>query len=204
MTRIIAGMFDHVDAAAPAIEALTAARFEESDYQIFHVNAPGQHDAYPGGGDEYADEGSRNSGVGAAVGAVAGAAVGAGVGTALAAAIGTAVAGPVGTIAGLGVGAYVGSLGGALAASEDADDSRIEHPARPDAASRRAGAMLAIAVHVNGDRELAISILRVAGAVDIEEADGQWRDRDWVDFDATCAPRLVSAADGRDAAALAR
>jgi hypothetical protein len=36
-----------------------------------------------------------------------------------------------------------------------------------------------------------IYTLRAEGAVDIERAEGEWRDGDWVDFNPIAAPRLV-------------
>ena len=36
-----------------------------------------------------------------------------------------------------------------------------------------------------------IDALRAEGAADIERAEGEWRDGDWVDFNPVAAPQLV-------------
>ena len=40
----------------------------------------------------------------------------------------------------------------------------------------------------------AIEALRAQGAADIEQAQGEWRDGDWADFNPVAAPRLVESA----------
>ena len=127
-----------------------------------------------------------NAGTGAGVGALSGGAIGA---------VAGAVGGPVGAVVGAGVGAYVGSLGGALFASEDGDvtGSNAQDAAPEDRAPRRGGVLLAIHVVDDNERAAVIEALRDGGALDIEAAEGEWRDRDWVDFDPTRPPARVSA-----------
>jgi hypothetical protein len=58
MELIIAGRFPtkgEADAVALALEPFVA----RADICIFHNNPPGQHDAYPIGGDEYRDPGAK-------------------------------------------------------------------------------------------------------------------------------------------------
>lgn len=62
---IIAGMFDIVAKANLAVEDLHRAQFGSEDVGVFHINAPGQHDAYPNGGEDYEEE--RRAGVMVAV-----------------------------------------------------------------------------------------------------------------------------------------
>lgn len=85
-------------------------------------------------------------------------------------------------------GAYMGSLAGAM--------YRLgNHDYRPRASERRPGGVLLsvrIADPVNEKR--VIATLRAQGAADIEQAQGEWRDGDWADFNPVAAPRLVESA----------
>ena len=189
MMTIVAGTLRHVDDAQPIIGVLQARGIPEARYQVFHVNSPGQHAALGTGGDVDKDSGARNAGTGAGVGALSGGAIGA---------VAGAVGGPVGAVVGAGVGAYVGSLGGALFASEDGDvtGSNAQGAAPEDRAPRRGGVLLAVHVMDDKERADAIAALRKGGALDIESAEGEWRDRDWVDFDPTKTPDRVGNAEG--------
>jgi hypothetical protein len=42
-----------------------------------------------------------------------------------------------------------------------------------------------------------VDTLRAQGAADIEEAEGEWRDGDWVDFNPVAKPKLVERTLGR-------
>jgi hypothetical protein len=177
MDRIIAGRFQ-TKGAADAVAALMAKYIDATDICIFHNNPPGQHDRFPVGGDEDEDpgaEGAENSSVGSAIaGGLAGGAIG-------------ALGGPAVAIAAAAVGAYSGSLVGAMHALGDND--------RPGAPDRRPGGII-LSVRINRplNEKLVVDTLRAEGAVDIEEAQGEWRDGDWVDFDPVAAPHLVAAA----------
>lgn len=59
------------------------------------------------------------------------------------------------------------------------------------AAERRSGILLAIHVTTHGERSAALHAFRAYCAMDVEEAEGEWRGRDWVDFDPARAPQLV-------------
>lgn len=147
-----------------------------ADICIFHNNPPGQHDAYPGGGDEDHDPGAEGADRSAA-----GTAVAAGL---TAGAIG-ALGGPVVAVAAAATGAYMGSLAGAM-------HGLGEHEDVPHAPDRRpGGVILSVRIATPANEKRVISALRAQGAADIEQADGEWRDGDWKDFDPVAAPRLV-------------
>ncbi len=61
MERIIAGRFETKD-AADAAAAKLAQFIDATAIGIFHNNPPGQHDAFPSGGDELVDAGSEGAG----------------------------------------------------------------------------------------------------------------------------------------------
>jgi len=69
---------------------------------------------------------------------------------------------------------------------------------KPQPPQRRPGGMM-LSVHIAdpANVERVIDALRTRGAADIEEADGEWRDGNWVDFDPVAVPRLVDAGAGR-------
>jgi hypothetical protein len=180
MERIIAGRFQ-TKAEADVVAAFMSPYIAATDICIFHNNPPGQHDAYPAGGDEDSDpgaEGADKSSAGTAV--AAGLAAGA---------IG-ALGGPVVAIAAAATGAYMGSLAGAMHGLGDADKA-------PQALERRpAGIILSVRIATPVNEKRVIAALREQGAADIEQADGEWRDGDWTDFDPVAAPHLVASAFG--------
>ncbi|MEO5699089.1 MAG: hypothetical protein ABIS17_04680 [Casimicrobiaceae bacterium] len=172
MTRIIAGVFETFTEAARTREALVEAGFGAGDICSFFNNAPGQHAEIPTGGDETKDPEAQD----AAKGAAGGAAVGAGVGLAVGLAAGPAA------LAIAGVGAYIGSLAGTGQATEDEDGPPHRRPA---------GVMVAVNVG-DGARETdAVRVLHACGADNIERAQGQWVDGDWIDFNPIADPVLV-------------
>ena len=188
MSAIVAGSFRHIAETEPVIEALEALGIPKARYQVFHVNAPGQHAVLASGGDVDKDSGAQHTDTGVTVGAVTGGVAGA--------VIGTAVGGPLGAMAGAGVGAYVGSLGGALASTQDGDTEGSHSPqaAPEERAPRRGGVLIAVSIADARERVAVIDSLRRSGAEDIEATTGEWRDRDWIDFDPTRPPSLVEPA----------
>lgn len=172
MPTIIAGRFIGQDEAAAAMERLVQAGFDRDEIALFFVNAPGQHDRFPIGGDEDESPGTEKAGPGAVAGA-------GGVGAALGLAA-APVLGPVGAMAGAAVGAYVGSLVGALnklPPDEDKGDTHL--PREP----RKSGVLVAVAAPTSPQRASAIELLRAAGAEEVEYAEGEIRGGDWTDFD---------------------
>jgi len=181
MTTIIAGMFETIDKAQGAMGELLNGNFGEKDVCSFANNPPGQHAAFPIGGDEDADPGA----VHADSGAGKGAAIGLGAG----AAVGAVTAGPPGAAVGAGIGAYVGSLVGALHGLEDSG-TETEPVRRP------AGVVVAVKIENGNAEQAAISTLQAQGALHIEKADGQWRDGKWIDFDPVSVPVIVDSPAG--------
>jgi hypothetical protein len=173
MERIIAARFQTVG-EADAVAAMLS-YIDTADISIFHNNPPGQHGTLALGGDEDEDPSAAGAGKTSATTAVsAGLAAGA---------IG-ALGGPVVAVAAAAVGAYTGSLVGAMAGMGNHDDE-------PHREERRAGIMLSVRIAEPANEKRVIATLRAEGAADIEEADGEWRDGGWSDFDPVASPRLV-------------
>lgn len=176
MDQIIAGRFQ-TKGEADVAAALMVNYVDKDDICIFHNNPPGQHGIYPVGGDEDADPGAREA-EGSTVASAAAAGLTAG-------AIGAA-GGPVVALAAAGVAAYTGSLLGALnGLGDDAAPDR-----GPD--RRHGGIILAVRIADPAAEKRIISDLEHQGAVDIEKANGEWRDGDWVDFNPVARPQLVA------------
>ena len=175
MEQIIAGRFE-TKGIADTVASVLRAFVDDADICIFHNNPPGQHDAYPVGGDEDEDpgaEGAENSSVGTAL--AAGLAAGA---------IG-ALGGPVVAIGAAAVGAYTGSLMGAMSGLGDHEDAPGKEERRPG------GIILSVRIAYPSNEDRVIDVLRKEGAAGIERARGEWRDGDWADFDPVAAPQLV-------------
>lgn len=179
MAQILIGQFDDFDAAETTAHELRSLGVAQGDMEIFALNAPGQHDQYPLGGDEDADRDARDGDKGA----VAGAAIGGVAGLALGAAA-IPVAGPIAAAAGLAVGAYTGALHGAV-------NTMGETPPQAAIPARPAGVRLAANVLSPSHREHVLAAFRRNGARSIEEADGTWRDASWTDFDPVSVPRWI-------------
>jgi len=176
MNRIIAGIFEASPKADAAAQALRDAGFPRDSVSTYHNNAPGQHGLLPAGGDEIADPEAQGAEKGAARAALVGSVLGAG--------LGAAVGGPLGAVAGAGVGAYTGALGGAL--NELGDEDKTLPPMR-----RPAGIMVAVRLDGSISEDTAVALLRDDGAVVIEQADGEWRDGEWADFDPLATPKVI-------------
>ncbi|MDX3907261.1 MAG: hypothetical protein QHC78_16345 [Pigmentiphaga sp.] len=192
MSLIVAARFDSFPEAEEARRKLFAAGFAREDISIFFVNPAGQHDRYPLGGDQAADAGARK----AKKGAVAGAALLGVVGAIVGSLVWLYAAGSVlALIIAVGVGAYIGSLGGALVATRSAARA---YRAGHSTGMRRAGVLAA--VHVTEASEAAAAqVLRECGGMDVERAQGHWRDGDWVDFDPVAPPVLSDKVQARPA-----
>jgi hypothetical protein len=175
MARIIAGRFQ-TKGEADAVAELMEQYIDTADICIFHNNPPGQHGVLAGGGDESVDPGADGAGQslagGAAVAALTAGAIG-------------SIGGPVVALAAAAAGAYAGSLGGAL-------DGLGNHEDLP--APRPAGIIFSVRISDPATESRVIDTLRTEGAADIERADGEWRDGDWVDFNPVAAPLLVDGA----------
>lgn len=189
MSTIIAGRFETQEKAEKACASLRDAGFGKDQLSLFFVNPHGQHDIYPIGGDEPASPGSEDSGRGALAGGGVGAAAGVALGVAAA-----PVVGPVGAVVGGGIGAYTGSLVGAMnktdkesEVDEMADNTPLEEEQLTE---RHAGMHVAVKV-TDDNRKEAINALRLHGAEELEEAQGQLENGEWVDFDPREAVKLL-------------
>ena len=176
MEQIIAGRFENkakADAAAAAIVRYV----DRTDICIFHNNPPGQHGTTTASAVEVINPGLEADDESAVSSAMAaGLAAGA---------IGLA-GGPVVALAAAGVAAYTGSLIGAMGGMQDEQSKQLPN-------LRPAGVILAVRIARPGGEKFVIGDLRVAGAEDIESAEGEWRDGDWVDFNPVQEPHLIAA-----------
>lgn len=215
MSYIVAARFDSWASAEVAARALHGQGYPDSALHTFYVNSPGAHAQHPVGGDRTADGDAR----GAQFGAVAGAAALGLAGAAIFSIVSLAVdASPYVIVAAAAVGAYIGSLIGAMkvaghrknvgaaqaARAAQGTASGVDRlrdtgagRSRTAAADAEAGylpvrhAGVLLAVHASPEQETTIArILRDAGGMDIERAQGHWAKGSWVDFDPVAAPRL--------------
>lgn len=176
MEQIIAGRFE-TKAMADAAAAAIVRYIDRTDICIFHNNPPGQHGTTTASGLEAINPGLEAEGDSAVSSAVA-AGLTAGV-------IGLA-GGPVVALAAAGVAAYTGSLIGAMGGMQDEQSAQLPN-------LRPAGVILAVRIARPGSEKFVIGDLRTGGAEDIEKAEGEWRDGDWVDFNPVQEPHLVAA-----------
>ncbi len=181
MTQILIAQFDDFDTAHAAGSDLRSLGVAQGDMEIFHLNAPGQHDRTPIGGDEDADPGAEDG----EKGQLTGAAVGGAAGLALGAAA-IPVIGPIAAAAGLAVGAYTGSLHGAMSKLGDTPGA-IAAPARP------AGVRLSVNLAKPALHGPVLATFRRHGAHSIEEAEGTWRNGTWAEFDPVSTPQWLLA-----------
>ena len=179
---IVVAQFDDFESAQAARTDLRALGVGEADTEVFQLNAPGQHDAYPIGGDQHTDEGARGGERGAGSGAAVGAAAGLAVGAAA-----VPVVGPLAAVAGVAAGAYVGSLRGAVGTMGDEGEAAAQ--AAPD---RPAGVRLAVHVADAVSRDACIDLLHRHGTRSIELAHGAWN-AGWTDFDPLSKPNWLEA-----------
>ncbi|AJP57590.1 hypothetical protein UC34_12465 [Pandoraea vervacti] len=172
MATIVVGRFDTFEQAGDAARRLYARRFGTDDVSVFFLNPAGQHARFPIGGDMHADPGARPGGFGAILGLVAGLIVGGAIGV---------------TIYRFGmpwwpipiIAAFVGGYGGALAGALSRMRSRRAKAQTYDA--RDAGVIVAARV-TSQTPESAMTVLRNAGANDIQHTEGVWEDGEWRDF----------------------
>lgn len=188
MSLIVAARFDTFDAAEGAAAALTNHGVTPDDLYTFYVNPPGAHDRYRVGGDMAADPDSEGAPYTAVAGAAAVGLVGALVGGVIAFTLTDSILPLVG---GAGVGAYVGSLAGAVYSlgRKRPTRTREQHAQAKAHEGRPAGVVLA--VHTSQEHEKRIvEILRTAGGIEVERAQGRWLNGRWEDFDPLVTPTL--------------
>jgi len=187
MALIVAARFTTFDQAQSAARALFANGFAEDDVHIFYVNMAGAHGAYPIGGDRPADPDAGPAQYGALLGGAGLGLIGAVVGGLIASAMGLT---PLAVLAVAGVGAYIGSLMGALfVVGKRKPGSAPRASGQPDhPEARHAGVLLALHTDLTREGD-ACRLLRAAGGVDVERANGRWQDGHWVDFDPLQPPQ---------------
>jgi hypothetical protein len=176
VNHIIAGRFQTKSKADAAAKIITC-YVDRRDICIFHNNPPGQHGVLPMGGDEESSPGADRAQDSSATTAIAAGLVGGAIGLA---------GGPVTALAAASVAAYTGSLLGMM---EGANENA---PPGSTPVGRPAGVILAVRIALPANEEIVIDDLRLGGAEDIEEADGEWRDSNWVDFNPIQPPRLIA------------
>lgn len=182
MHTIIAGRFQQQSEVEYTVDELQRAGFARDRISTFYVNPPGQHDAYPIGGDRAASPGAEQSAKGVATGAAIGAAAGVAA---------TPFLGPVGAVTGGLVGAHVGGLVGSMSQMKEKDDGDAPIHAQDPPAQRQSGMMVAVAVGDDAQEDQAIHVLRAAGAADIERTQGTIANGDWSDFNPLDTPNLI-------------
>ncbi len=179
MAHILMAQYDDFESAEAAAADLRALGIGAPEVEIFALNAPGQHDRFPVGGDVDEDRGARKGDQGAVTGAAMGSAAGLAVGAAAA-----VVAGPLAVAAGAAIGAYTGSLAGAVNRMGE-EERAVEIPARP--------AGVRVAVNVTAVPEEAIvAVFRRHDVRSIERGEGTWRGG-WRDFDPVSVPHWIEA-----------
>jgi hypothetical protein len=181
VTQILSGQFDDFERAELLATELQTLGVDSDDIQKFVLNAPGQHDRYPIGGDEDADPTARGGESGAATGAALGGAAGVALGAAA-----IPIVGPAAAVAGLAIGAYTGSLAGALNVMGKHADAQQEPTIR-----RPAGVRVVVQVPTQEQKALVLDALLRHHARSVEEAEGTWRNGAWADFDPVSVPRWV-------------
>lgn len=193
MTHIVAGRIGTRERAAALKEALIERGTAATDVAVFQVADAGRHAEYPIGGDRATSPGAGASGKGALKGAAAGAAVGAVAGAAASTA--APLLAPAIIAGATGAGAFAGSLAGAMSATKATPSRDTAEPGEP--VTRRGGLMVAVNVGTPEQGVEAVECLRAHGVEDIERADGQWRDGQWIDFDPLRAPQRVDDAPAK-------
>jgi len=187
MIKTVIGSFDSVDDADRAVRALRNAGFLDDDINLVANNAQhGDADAKPRVVDAADTEHS-----GVTTGAVAGGALGGAAGLA-ASLMGLAIpgigpilaAGPiVAALTGAGAGAVAGGLIGSLT-NLGVEPSHAEIYAE---SVRRGGSLVTVRVDDSRADE-ATSILRSAGAIDIDRRAEEWRTSGWSGYDPKAEP----------------
>ena len=194
MATIIAARVETQQRADELITQLKSHGVAADDMQAFYVNPPGQHGTYPIGGDVAVDTGTEESNIGQASGVAAGAAAGLAAGAVAGAAIPPLA--PIIAVALAGVGAHVGGMAGALASTRTSHEERQEtETSTPDADAinmRRGGMTLAVRVDAANEK-IVIDLLSAAAVEDMERAQGEWQDGQWVDFDPLAPPHKIGA-----------
>lgn len=185
MEKTVVALFDDIDTAQRALEALISDGFDRSDVSVVRTNENGDYAAGTTTDVTTADTSgaAAGAGIGAALGGLAGLVIGLGV-LAIPGLGPVLAAGPLAmTLAGAGIGAAAGGLIGALT-----DVGIPEKEAGYFAEGIRRGGTL-LTVRANEDRvSSATQILNRFSPVDIDERADQWKSAGWSGFDPKATP----------------
>ncbi|GGY82782.1 hypothetical protein [Marinobacter zhanjiangensis] len=182
MGHIIAARLETQENAEELANAIQGLGIAHDKVSVFYVNPEGQHHLLPEGGDKSSSPGASRAARGAWVGGGIGAAAGAAAGS---------VAGPAGAVAGAGVGAYTGSLAGAVSKTDNEAEAADKADEDTPVVDRKAGIHVAVEVD-RKTRQDVVTLIRQHDGEQIEEAQGQIKKGEWVDFDPTEPVRLVT------------
>lgn len=162
MAKTVIGLMDNLDQAQAVVRELVDAGIARDDIG-FMAN---QKHELPGTAHLNESEG----------GAASGAAAGAGTGAALGGLAGLALGGLAGlALAGAGLGAVAGGLIGGLT-KLGVPEEQAHYYAE---AVRRGGILVSVAADRAAQADLAVSIMKRHGAVDIDERATQWKKQGW-------------------------
>src|SRR3712207_6743544 len=181
MAKTVVGLFDTMQEAQGAVQALQNSGFSKESISLVANNARGEYDvdAAEGTGSE-AEEGAT---VGATGGAILGGLGGllVGLGALAIPGIGPVVGGGVllSTLAGAGIGAAAGGLVGALVgAGIPEEDANVYAEG-----IRRGGALVTVQAETDDQADRAADILDAHNVVDIDERGSTYRSSGWSGFD---------------------
>jgi hypothetical protein len=190
MSKTVIGLMDNIGEAQEVVKGLVASGIERDDIG-FMAN---QKDTIPGSADLNESEGSRAAS-GALAGAGTGAALGGVAGLALALAplaipgIGPIVAaGPIAAaLTGAGIGAVAGGVIGGLTRMGVPEEEAHYYAE----GVRRGGILVTVAAETEVQADMAVTVMKRHGAVDIEERATEWKKQGWkgrFDADTTRGP----------------
>ena len=165
MATIIAASFQLQSQAENTVEKLIRAGFASEKVSSFYVNPPGQHALYPIGGDHYQSP---------------------------------AIAGKEGNSAPLET-AFAEVAEAVIGVQHDKDSSvdtapinnTIGSASTDTKPSHRAGMMVAVEVAGQADQDKVVALLTQLDAHNIEKAEGEIVDGEWLDFDPFSEPRYL-------------
>jgi hypothetical protein len=185
MSTIIAAVFEAMEPATQATDALVTEHFQRPDLSVFHLNPPGRHGKTPIGGDHVlADPEARHAHSRSLTGVAIGGLLGLVAGIILSYRFDAGLISVMVVAAATGVGAYAGSLLGGLSGTGG-------KYATQRSAERGSGVMVAVRADDALKERTAINCLARYGGKDVERAFGTWRDGQWIDFDPVSRPVLV-------------
>jgi len=191
MAKQVVGLFDNMQDAQGAVQALRDAGFTADNISVVANNASGDATSYETSGDggtRAAEDAGFGMASGAVMGGLGGLLVGLGalaipgVGPVIAAG---SLATALGTTAvGAGLGAAAGGLVGALVgAGIPEEDAHVYAEG-----VRRGGALVTVTADADEDADRAADILDSYNVVDIDERSGSYREAGWSRFDENAGP----------------